>query len=66
MTQQRRKEIALEDGQLVAVHSKVTMRPGDRGNAVVHLFRFEGNKIVELRDVGQAVPETTENEHGMF
>ncbi len=37
----------LEDGDLVAVHSHVRQRPGERGAVVVHLFRFEGERIVE-------------------
>lgn len=88
---------ALEDGDLVAVHSHVCMRAGAQVNApqpeaavhrtrsneraqvnapqleaavhrvaVVHLFRFEGNLIVEMWDIGQPVPESTPNENGMF
>ena len=57
---------ALEDGDLVAVHSHVRQNPGDRGAAVVHIFRFEGDYIVELWDMGQAVPENSPNENGMF
>jgi len=57
---------AIQEGDLVAVHSWVRQKPGDLGAAVVHIFRFEGGRIVELWDVGQAVPESTPNEHGMF
>jgi predicted SnoaL-like aldol condensation-catalyzing enzyme len=57
---------ALEDGDLVAVHSHVRMKPGDRGVALVHLFKFEGDRIVELWDLGQPVPESSPNENGMF
>ena len=57
---------ALEEGDLVAVHARVTFSPGDRGVATVHVFRFEGDRIVELWDVGQPVPEDTPNENGMF
>ena len=57
---------ALQDGDLVAVHSHVKQQPGDRGAAVVHIFRFQGDRIVELWDVGQAVPESSPNELGMF
>lgn len=34
--------------------------------ATVHTFRFEGNKIAELWDVAQQVPEEIVNENGMF
>ena len=56
----------LEDGVLVAVHSRVRQTPEDRGGAAVHIFRFEHDRIVEFWDIGQAVPETYVNEHGMF
>ena len=57
---------ALQDGDLVAVHSHVMQNPGDRGAAVVHIFRFENGSIMELWDMGQPVPEETINENGMF
>lgn len=57
---------ALEDGDLVAVHSHVRPTPNDLGAAVMHIFRFDNNKIVELWDFGQAVPENMINENGMF
>jgi uncharacterized protein YndB with AHSA1/START domain len=57
---------ALQEGELVAVHSRVRQNSSDRGGAVVHIFRFAGERIVELWDVGQAVPEESPNEHGMF
>ncbi len=57
---------ALQDGDLVAVHSRVRQKPEDPGVAVVHIFRFQGNLIAELWDVGQAVPEKSPNQYGMF
>ncbi len=57
---------ALEDGDFVAVHSRVQLQPGDVGVATVHIFRFEGDHIVELWDVGQAVPADSPNENSMF
>jgi len=58
---------ALEDGNLVAVHSRV-QQEGENGweGAVMHIFRFENGKIAELWDFGQAVPENKINENGMF
>lgn len=58
---------ALEDGDLVAVHSRVE-QAGEKGwvGAVMHIFRFENDKIVELWDFGQGVPEEMVNENGMF
>lgn len=57
---------SLQDGNEVVVFSRVRQRPDDGGVAVVHLFRFEKGMIVELWDVGQAVPEDSVNENGMF
>lgn len=57
---------SLQDGELVATHSHVRQNPGDPGTAVVHIFRFEDDKIAELWDLGQAVPLETVNENGMF
>ena len=57
---------ALEDGDLVAVHSRIRQSPDDRGAATVHIFRFQGDSIVEVWDVSQLVPETSANENGMF
>lgn len=57
---------ALEDGELVAVHSRLKFQPEHAGIAVVHLFQFEGGKIAELWDVAQEVPKEIVNEHGMF
>lgn len=57
---------ALEDGDLVAIYSRVRREPGEAGHAVFHMFRFEGDRIAEMWDVGQAVPEPTVNQYGMF
>jgi predicted SnoaL-like aldol condensation-catalyzing enzyme len=57
---------ALEDGDLVAVHSHVRQNPEEKGVAVIHIFRFENGKIAELWDFGQPVPDETINKNGMF
>lgn len=57
---------SLEDGDLVAVHSLVRLTLTDPGTALIHIFRFEDDKIVEVWDFGQAVPEVMINENGMF
>jgi predicted SnoaL-like aldol condensation-catalyzing enzyme len=50
----------------VALHSHLTRKPGDRGMAVVDIFRLENGKIVEHWDVVQEVPETSANNNTMF
>jgi predicted SnoaL-like aldol condensation-catalyzing enzyme len=57
---------AVSEGNLVAVHSRVRLKPGAPEIAVVHLFRFEGGRIAELWDVGQPVPAESPNADGMF
>jgi predicted SnoaL-like aldol condensation-catalyzing enzyme len=57
---------AVEEGNLVMVHSRVHLQPGDAGVAVVHIFRFEGDRIAELWDVAQPVPDEIPNADGMF
>lgn len=56
----------LEDGNMVAVHSCVQHRADSPQMAVMHILRFENNKIVELWDFGQQVPTEMVNENGMF
>jgi predicted SnoaL-like aldol condensation-catalyzing enzyme len=54
------------EGDLVCVHSRIRLAPGERDLAVVHIFRFEGDRIAELWDVGQPQPADMSNENGMF
>ncbi|UGQ29768.1 nuclear transport factor 2 family protein [Acinetobacter calcoaceticus] len=57
----------IEDGDLVAVHSKIEMQMnGLTTLAVVHICRFENGKIAEFWDIGQIQPDPLVNENGMF
>ena len=56
----------LGDSDRVAVHSHIVLRAGEPGMAAVHLFRFHGDRIVEMWDCGQPVPADSPNEDGMF
>jgi len=56
----------LEDGDLVAIHSHVRHHANERGYALVHLFRFEADRIVELWDLAMEVPADSPNTAGMF
>jgi predicted SnoaL-like aldol condensation-catalyzing enzyme len=60
-----RKRVIAE-GDLVAVHSHYVNTPGERGQAVVDLFRVRNGKIVEHWDVLQDVPATSANDNTMF
>jgi predicted SnoaL-like aldol condensation-catalyzing enzyme len=55
-----------EEGDRVWTLSEVHHEPGDRGAAVMHIFRFDGDRIVELWDLGQELPEGSPNTNGAF
>ena len=57
---------ALEDGDLVAVHSFVKQDQFEKGFVVMHIMRFEDDKIMELWDFGQEIPKDMPNENGMI
>ena len=56
----------LKDKDLIMTLSHVIHKPEELGGAVVHIFRFEGNKIVEMWDTCQEIPKDSPNENGMF
>jgi predicted SnoaL-like aldol condensation-catalyzing enzyme len=56
----------IAEGDLVAVHSHYVDTPGERGRAVIDLFRVRDGKIVEHWDAVQDVPETSANDNTMF
>ena len=55
----------LEDGSLVAVHGKVVLSP-DSQWSVIHIFRFEDDKIIESWEASQQVLKDSPNENGIF
>jgi len=52
------------DGDTVITHSLVIKQ--DIEIAVVHIFRFKGEKIIELWDLGQLISKDSPNENGLF
>ena len=65
MTRHDVKHVICE-GDLVVVHSHVVHQPDEPGFAVVHMFRFEGDKIAEMWDVGLSIPANSPNTDGAF
>jgi len=56
----------IAEGDLVASHSHGKLNPGNKNIAVVHIFRFQGDKIAEFWDIGQEIIPDSPNEDGMF
>jgi predicted SnoaL-like aldol condensation-catalyzing enzyme/quinol monooxygenase YgiN len=54
------------DGDFVIAHVHGIRSPGERGSAIIDIFRLEHGKIVEHWDVMQPVPETAANPNTMF
>jgi len=60
------KKIVAE-GDLVIAHVHGVREPGQRGTAIVDIFRLDENgKLVEHWDVMQDIPDHAENPNGMF
>jgi len=54
------------DGDYVILRVHAIRQPGDRGSAIVDIFRVEDNKIQEHWDSVQPIPETSKNSNTMF
>jgi predicted SnoaL-like aldol condensation-catalyzing enzyme len=56
----------IEEGDLVAVHMRVRLKPEESDFSIVHIYRFEGDRITEMWDVAQPLPASSPNKEGMF
>ena len=57
----------LEDGDFVITHSLVARSdPAQAPIAVVHIFRFKHDRVVELWDLGQELVRDSPSENGPF
>ena len=58
---------AYEDGNTVITHSLVTRQDPEAPEiAVVHIFRFDQDRIAELWDLAQPLSKESRNENGVF
>ncbi len=54
------------DGDYVIAHVHVIIHPGERGNAVIDIFRIENGKVAEHWDAAQEIPAQAANANGMI
>ncbi len=54
------------ENDFVTALSHVQLQEGNKGFSVVHAFRFQNNKIVEMWDIIQPVPDNSPNKDGIF
>ena len=54
------------DGDYVILHVHNVPAPGERGAAIIDIFRLENGKVVEHWDVRQDIPEQSANNNTMF
>lgn len=59
-------KLAIQENDTVSVLSHLKLKTDDPGVALVHIFRFQDNQIVELWDINQSVPDQSPNKNGMF
>ncbi|GKU27415.1 nuclear transport factor 2 family protein [Clostridium folliculivorans] len=58
-------KLAVAESPYVTLLSHVQITEG-KEVTVVHMYRFEGEKIAEMWDISQEIPQNSPNENGVF
>ncbi len=56
----------LEDGEFVVVHGRIRLEPDTPGYVLIHILRFEGDRIIEEWEASQEIPKESPNANGVF
>lgn len=56
----------IAEGDYVVSHVHGIRVPGQPGTAIIDIFRFKGDKIVEHWDVQQPIPDESANDNPLF
>jgi predicted SnoaL-like aldol condensation-catalyzing enzyme len=56
----------LEDGDFVAVHGRIRLKPDGPEYVLIHIFRFDGDRIIEEWEAAQEIPKGSPNKNGAF
>jgi predicted SnoaL-like aldol condensation-catalyzing enzyme len=56
----------LADGEFVAVQGRIRLSPDMPEYVLIHIFRFEGDRIIEEWEAGQEIPKESPNKNGVF
>lgn len=56
----------LEEGDTVMTYASLKMGKGVPDMSVMHLLRFQDEKVIELWDCGMQLPTDSPNEYGVF
>lgn len=59
-------KFAIAEKNQVMTYSYLKQKAEDTGAIVVHILRIQDGKIIEMWDVGQAIPEQIINSDGLF
>jgi predicted SnoaL-like aldol condensation-catalyzing enzyme len=54
------------EASFVVVHGRIRLKPDMPEYVLIHIFRFEGDRIIEEWEAGQEIPKGSPNKNGVF